>query len=74
MNTIVISILSFYKKYISKILVALFGRACRYQPTCSIYAKEAIKKYGLGKGGLLFLKRLTRCHPYTNHSGFDPVP
>ena len=47
--------------------------ACRYTPTCSQYAVEAIKKYGPFKGGWLALKRILRCHPLGG-SGYDPVP
>ncbi len=47
--------------------------ACRYTPTCSQYAKEAILKYGAFKGGWLALKRILRCHPFGG-SGYDPVP
>lgn len=47
--------------------------ACRYTPTCSAYAAEAIQKYGAVKGGWLATRRLGRCHPWGG-SGFDPVP
>ena len=47
--------------------------ACRYTPTCSSYAIEAIEKHGSGKGGWLALRRIGRCHPWGG-SGFDPVP
>ncbi|MCM1489705.1 MAG: membrane protein insertion efficiency factor YidD [Muribaculum sp.] len=47
--------------------------SCRYVPTCSQYAVEAIQKYGVLKGGWLSIKRLSRCHPWGG-SGFDPVP
>ncbi|MDR0763151.1 MAG: membrane protein insertion efficiency factor YidD [Bacteroidales bacterium] len=50
-----------------------FPPACRYTPTCSAYAVEAIEKYGALKGGWLALKRLLRCHPFGG-SGYDPVP
>lgn len=46
---------------------------CRFTPTCSEYTYEAIKKYGVIKGGFLGLKRILRCHPYSK-GGFDPVP
>ncbi len=47
---------------------------CRFTPTCSTYAAEAIKKYGIIKGGWLSLKRLSKCHPFGRYSGYDPVP
>lgn len=47
--------------------------ACRYTPTCSQYALEALRKYGPLKGGWLTLRRLARCHPWGG-SGYDPVP
>lgn len=50
-----------------------FPPACRYTPTCSQYAIEAISKHGAAKGGLLALKRICRCHPWGG-SGYDPVP
>ncbi len=46
---------------------------CRYQPTCSNYALEALKKHGLFKGGYLAAKRILSCHPWGG-SGYDPVP
>ena len=46
---------------------------CRFSPTCSTYALEAPKKYGLLKGGRLALRRIMRCHPWGG-SGYDPVP
>ena len=47
--------------------------SCRYTPTCSQYALEAIRKYGLFKGGWLAFRRILRCHPWGG-SGYDPVP
>jgi uncharacterized protein len=46
--------------------------ACRYEPVCSIYMSQALKKYGVFKGGFMGLKRLARCHPWSSH-GLDPV-
>ena len=46
---------------------------CRFSPTCSTYAIEALRKYGLLKGGALALKRIMRCHPWGG-KGYDPVP
>ena len=51
----------------------LLGPSCRFTPTCSQYAKEALKKYGLFKGLSLTLNRLSNCHPW-GRSGHDPVP
>lgn len=61
--------LAFYKAAISPYL----PRACRYEPTCSVYAREAIERYGLPRGAVLALRRLARCHPF-RAGGFDPVP
>jgi hypothetical protein len=47
--------------------------ACRFEPTCSHYTVEALKKHGLFKGSWLSLKRITSCHPW-GKSGYDPVP
>tara|TARA_B100000214_G_scaffold265726_1_gene196797 strand:+ start:336 stop:557 length:222 start_codon:yes stop_codon:yes gene_type:complete len=51
----------------------LLGTNCRYNPTCSAYALEALKKFGIIKGGLLSIKRVAKCHPWGG-SGHDPVP
>ena len=51
----------------------VLGPNCRYLPTCSAYAIEALGKYGAIKGGWLAAKRLLRCHPWGGH-GYDPVP
>ncbi len=54
-------------------LSPLLGPKCRYTPTCSNYALEALRKYGPLKGGWLAIKRISRCHPWGG-SGYDPVP
>ena len=64
-----VAILDFYKRAISPWLPP----ACRFEPTCSVYARDAILRYGLAKGAWLTLRRLLRCHPL-NAGGFDPVP
>ena len=55
------------------IISPLFPPSCRFVPTCSQYSLEALKKYGLLKGGWLTIKRIVKCHPWGG-SGYDPVP
>jgi len=55
------------------ILSGLKMRCCRFYPSCSEYALEAIKKYGIFRGGLYTIQRLGRCHPFSD-GGYDPVP
>ena len=61
--------LRFYKREISPMLPP----SCRFTPTCSEYAQQAIEKYGAVKGGCLALKRILRCNPF-HKGGYDPVP
>lgn len=61
--------LRFYKREISPMLPP----CCRYTPTCSEYAMQAVEKYGAVKGGWLAAKRILRCHPF-HEGGYDPVP
>lgn len=55
------------------VLSPLLPAACRYHPTCSHYAIEALEKHGAIRGGWLAVKRIARCHPF-RPGGFDPVP
>ncbi|WP_298297048.1 membrane protein insertion efficiency factor YidD [Hydrotalea sp.] len=64
-----IVLIKFYQYVISPNI----GPKCRYTPTCSQYAIEALKKYGVLKGGWLAIKRISSCHPWGGH-GHDPVP
>lgn len=65
---ICISLLKGYKQFISP----FFPPSCRYTPTCSQYAIDAVQKYGVLRGLLLAMRRLLRCHPFAG-SGYDPV-
>lgn len=69
MKTVFISCIRFYQKHISP----LFPPRCKYYPTCSHYAVEAITKYGVLKGSLLAIWRILRCNPFSK-GGYDPVP
>lgn len=70
MKKLLLSLIRFYQRYISP----CFPGQCRFRPTCSQYAYEAITKYGAAKGGYLTLRRLLRCHPFSKRDPFDPVP
>ena len=54
-------------------LSPFLGRQCRYEPTCSVYAEQALRRFGVLRGGWLAVKRLGRCHPWGG-AGYDPVP
>ena len=69
MKKILLKLILLYKKYISPNKPG----CCRFFPTCSSYAYEAINRYGAVKGSYLSIKRLLRCHPFCK-GGYDPVP
>jgi putative membrane protein insertion efficiency factor len=62
--------LRFYKAYLSM----LVGGSCRFEPTCSIYAYQAVERFGVTRGSWLGFKRLLRCQPLSRKFGYDPVP
>ena len=70
MKKIMLLMIRFYRRCISPYTPA----SCRFTPTCSQYAQEAITKYGALKGGCLALRRLLRCHPFYKGDPYDPVP
>ncbi len=69
MSRLIILLLQIYRYTLSPLL----GARCRYTPSCSQYAIEAVTRYGAVKGGWLTMRRLARCHPWGGH-GHDPVP
>lgn len=69
LNRLVRGVLRGYKYVMSP----LIGPRCRYLPTCSEYAEEALCRHGVVRGGWLSIKRIGRCHPWGS-SGYDPVP
>ncbi|MDP4199682.1 MAG: membrane protein insertion efficiency factor YidD [Bacteroidota bacterium] len=69
MRTIFIFLIRAYQQLISP----LFPPSCRYTPTCSEYAVQAIERHGIFAGGWLAVKRISRCHPF-HKGGYDPVP
>ena len=69
MTTILVTLVKLYQWLLSP----YFGQQCRFTPTCSHYAIEALKTHGAAKGLLLTVKRVSRCHPW-HAGGHDPVP
>jgi putative membrane protein insertion efficiency factor len=69
MKKLLIAAVKFYRKNISPVTPP----SCRFVPTCSAYALEALEKYGAAKGAWLALRRLLKCHPF-HKGGYDPVP
>ncbi len=69
MTSAALALLRWYKRYVSPQLPP----SCRYMPTCSEYAMEAIERHGLARGALLATKRVLSCHPFAR-GGYDPVP
>ena len=70
MKKVFLALIRFYQSAVSP----YFPARCRFRPTCSAYAYEAVSKYGAVKGGWLALKRILRCHPFYRGEFFDPVP
>ena len=73
MKRILLAFLAFYRYWLSPAIHSVFPGGCRYQPTCSQYASEAITLHGVLLGSRMALLRLLRCHPFAR-GGFDPVP
>ncbi|HCG01282.1 MAG TPA: membrane protein insertion efficiency factor YidD [Chloroflexi bacterium] len=69
MRRLAVGLIALYQRLISPLL----GPACRYEPTCSVYAREAILRYGVVRGSWMAARRIARCHPF-HVGGYDPVP
>ena len=67
---ILVVLIKFYRKYLSPLKRT---STCIYTPTCSLYALQALEKYGVLKGSYLAIRRILRCHPF-HKGGYDPVP
>ena len=61
-----------YRAAVSPVIHAINGPACRFEPSCSVYARDAIAEYGIVRGGAMAIWRIVRCNPVGGH-GFDPV-
>lgn len=74
MTKLILLLITSYQKGISPIIDSIFGKGntCRFSPTCSVYAYQAVEKYGVLKGLFLAIKRIGKCHPW-GKGGFDPV-
>ena len=64
-----ILLIKIYRIFLSPFL----GKNCRFNPTCSVYASEAITKYGITKGSYLSVRRLMKCHPFSKSDYYDPI-
>jgi putative membrane protein insertion efficiency factor len=70
---LVIGLLRGYQRFLSPLLAVLFRSGCRFYPSCSEYAAQAVARYGVWRGAYLSLRRLLRCHPF-HPGGHDPLP
>ena len=73
LNKIIIFPFVLFIRVYQLIISPLLGSNCRFIPTCSEYAMESLKEYGLIKGIFLSIKRIGKCHPWGSH-GYDPIP
>jgi uncharacterized protein len=73
MSWVLLALVRLYRVVVSPALHALVGPRCRFEPTCSAYAEEAVRVHGAARGMWLAVRRLLHCHPFAR-AGFDPVP
>jgi putative membrane protein insertion efficiency factor len=69
---IAVGAVAIYRAAISPVIHAINGPACRFEPSCSVYARDAIAEHGIIRGGIMAIWRIARCNPIGGH-GFDPV-
>jgi len=72
-RSIALGAIAIYRAAISPLIHAVNGPACRFEPSCSAYGHDAIREFGLIRGGAMALWRIARCNPMGGH-GYDPVP
>ena len=70
---LLVLLIRLYQLTLSRLILAIFGPVCRFEPSCSRYALECIRIHGALRGSLLSLKRLSKCHPF-HPGGYDPPP
>ena len=73
MKRVLLALVWMYRRVLSPVHQALVGPSCRFEPTCSAYAEEALAAHGALRGSFLTLRRLLRCQPFAR-GGIDPVP
>jgi putative membrane protein insertion efficiency factor len=71
--SILLLLIAVYQRTLSRVLVALMGPVCRFEPSCSRYAAACLRSHGALRGSLLSIRRVSRCHPF-HPGGFDPPP
>ncbi|HWN57856.1 MAG TPA: membrane protein insertion efficiency factor YidD [Methylomirabilota bacterium] len=72
-RSVAVGVVAIYRAALSPVIHAMNGPACRFEPSCSVYARDAIAEYGIFRGGAMALWRIARCNPIGGH-GYDPVP
>jgi putative membrane protein insertion efficiency factor len=72
LRLIAVGAIAIYRAAVSPVIHAINGPACRFEPSCSVYARDAIARYGIIRGGIMAIWRVARCNPMGGH-GFDPV-
>jgi putative membrane protein insertion efficiency factor len=71
--SILLFLIAVYQRTLSRVLVAVFGPICRFEPSCSRYAAACLRDHGAVRGTLLSIRRVSRCHPF-HPGGWDPPP